>query len=147
MNGTFADLTFALCYFSFLWVTRTSFSVLELTCEKHNFLSLPQNMHTQGRDRRNTAIISPRLIWRDQVAKSNSFSALFTFLLSRYRQGTDPDVSTRALLRTHKNSSRNWSSAKGNSRVFSQYGWWGLTLAIVCSFSFPWGNISHAIKA
>lgn len=119
MNGTFADLTFASSYFSFLWVTRSLFSVLELTCEKHHFLPLPQNTHSQRRDRRNTVILSPWLIWRDQIAKSSRVSALFTFLLSRYKQGTDPDVSTRALLRTHKNSSRNWSSAKGELKGLS----------------------------
>lgn len=113
MNSTFADLAFGSCYISFLWVTKSLFSILELTCKKHDFLPPPLNRHTQGRDRRNTVVMSPWLICRDQAAKSNSASALFTLLLSRYRQGTDPDVSTRALLCTHKNSSRNWSSAKG----------------------------------
>lgn len=45
MNGTFANLTFALCYFSFLWVTRILFSVLQLTCKKQ-FLSATKHART-----------------------------------------------------------------------------------------------------
>lgn len=51
----------------------------------------------------------------DHAAKGSSVCAMFTFLLSRYRQGTDPDVPTGALLCAHKKS-RHWSPAKGKLR-------------------------------
>lgn len=110
-----------------------SWWALFLTRSEHSFLSLPQSMHTQCRNKRNTLMVSPWAISRDQAAKrAVSLSCLHSCWAGTGRAQIHMCLPGKHC--AHTKTPQKLKLCQRETQGFSQYLRWGLILAIVCRF-------------